>query len=61
MARVCDVIHDLLELDQNSEILFVKRSDSQFIYAIGFNAEGTRVACELPTAIEKPKTEKEKK
>ena len=58
MARVCDVIHDLLELDQNSEILFVKRNDSQFIYAIGFNAEGTRVAAEMPTALEKPKEKK---
>jgi hypothetical protein len=58
MARVCEVIHELLQLDQNSEILFVKRNDSPYIFAVGFNTEGTKVACELPTAIEKPKENK---
>jgi len=55
MTMVCEVVKDLLELEQKSEIVFIKRSDSPYIYAVGFNSEGTKVACELPTAIEKPK------
>jgi hypothetical protein len=58
MAMVCEVIKDLLELDQKSEIVFVKRSDSPYIYAIGFTPDGQKVACELPTAIERPKEKK---
>jgi hypothetical protein len=55
MATVAEVVHDLLQLEQRSEIVFVKRNESPYIYAIGFLPDGTKVACELPTAIEKPK------
>jgi len=57
----CELVKEILELEQKSEVLFVKRNDSPYIYLIGFNTEGIRVAAEMPTAIEKPKTEKEKK
>jgi hypothetical protein len=55
MAIVAEVVKDLLELDQRSEIVFIKRQDSPYIYVIGFLPDGTKVACELPTAVEKPK------
>jgi hypothetical protein len=51
----CELIKDLLELEQKSEVVFVKRNDLPYIYLIGFLPDGTKVACELPTAVEKPK------
>jgi hypothetical protein len=56
--KVFEVIKTLLELDQSSEILFTKRSDSDFVYVIASLPDGQRVACELPTGIEKPKEKK---
>ena len=53
---VAEVVQTLLELDQKSEILFTKRSDSDFIYLIASLPDGQRVACELPTGIPKEKT-----
>ncbi len=58
MTMVCEVVKDLLELDQKSEIVFVKRNDTPYIYVIGFTLDGTKVAAEMPTAIEKPKENK---
>jgi hypothetical protein len=55
MATVAEVVKDLLELDQKSEIVFIKRQDSPYIYVIGFTPDGQKVAAEMPTAIEKPK------
>ena len=55
MATVAEVVHDLLQLEQRSEIVFVKRNESPYIYAIGFTPDGQKVAAEMPTAIEKPK------
>ena len=52
---VAEVVASLLELDQKSEILFVKRSDTGFIYVIASLPDGQKVACELPTAVEKEK------
>ena len=50
---VAEHIQSMLELDQNSEIIFTKRSDSEFIYVIASLPDGKRVAAELPTAIPK--------
>jgi hypothetical protein len=44
------------ELDQNSEILFVKRNDTNYIYLVAKLPDGQRVASELPTAIQKEKS-----
>jgi len=33
----------------------VKCNDLPYIYLIGFLPDDTKVACELPTAVEKPK------
>lgn len=57
---VCELIRELLTLEQKSEILFVKRNDSQYIYVIGFMPDGTKVALECPTALEKLKENKTK-
>jgi hypothetical protein len=54
----CELIKDLLELEQKSEVVFVKRNDLPYIYLIGFMPDGTKVAAEMPTAIEKPKENK---
>ena len=51
----CELVKDLLELEQKSEVVFVKRSDSQYIYLVGFTPDGQKVAAEMPTAIEKSK------
>ena len=51
----CELIKDLLELEQKSEVVFVKRNDLPYIYLIGFTPDGQKVAAEMPTAIEKPK------
>jgi hypothetical protein len=53
---VAEIVKTLLELDQQSEIVFTKRSDSDFIYLIASLPDGQRVACELPTGIPKEKT-----
>lgn len=50
---VSEHVKDMLQLDQNSEIVFTKRSDSEFIYVIASLPDGKRVAAELPTAIPK--------
>jgi hypothetical protein len=52
---VAEVVQTLLELDQKSEILFTKRSDSDFVYVIASLPDGQKVAAEMPTGIEKPK------
>ena len=55
MTMVYEVVKDLLELDQKSEIVFVKRNDLPHIYAIGFTPDRQRVAAAMPTALEKSK------
>ena len=52
---VAEVVKTLLELDQKSEVLFVKRSDTGFIYVVASLPDGQKVAAEMPTAIEKSK------
>jgi hypothetical protein len=53
--KVCEVIQTLLELDQQSDILFTKRSDSDYIYVLASLPDGKCVAAEMPTGIEKGK------
>ena len=50
---VAEIVKTLLELEQKSEIVFVKRDDSDFIYVIASLPDGKRVAAEMPTAIQK--------
>ena len=50
---VAEVVKTLLELDQKSDIVFTKRSDSNFVYVIANLPDGQRVAAEMPTAIQK--------
>ena len=52
---VAELIQTALELDQKSEVIFVKRDDSPYIYLISSLPDGKHVACELPTAIQKEK------
>jgi hypothetical protein len=52
---VAEVVKTLLELDQKSEVLFIKRSDTGYIYVIASLPDGQRVAAEMPTAVEKSK------
>jgi hypothetical protein len=54
--KVAEVIQTLLELDQKSEIVFVKRNDTPYIYVLANLPDGTRVAAEMPTAIHKEQT-----
>ena len=58
MPIVAEVVKTLLELEQKSEIVFIKRADSPFIYVVGFLPNGEKVAAEMPTALEKPKEKK---
>ena len=58
---VAEVIQTLLELDQKSEVVFTKRSDTKFIYVIANLPEGQRVAAEMPTAIHKTEIKTEEK
>jgi len=53
--RVCEVIQTLLQLDQNSDILFVKIEP--YIYASAKLPDGKAVLAELPTGIAKDKHE----
>ena len=52
---VAEVVQTLLELDQQSEILFTKRSDSPYVYVLASLPDGKCVAAEMPTGIEKGK------
>jgi hypothetical protein len=56
--KVAEVVQTFLELDQQSDIFFTKRSDSEFIYVIASLPDGLKVAAEMPTGIEKPKENK---
>ena len=54
---VAEHVASMLELDQNSDILFVKREDTGYIYVVAKLPDGQRVAAELPTAAKKEKSE----
>ena len=54
---VADHIQSMRELDPNSDILFVKRKDTGYIYVVAKLPDGQRVAAELPTAVKKEKSE----
>ncbi len=53
MPIVAEVIHTLLELDQKSEILFVKIKNSPYIYVSASLPDGQKVLAEMPTGIDK--------
>jgi hypothetical protein len=52
---VAEIVQTLLELNQKSDIVFVKRSDTGFIYVLASLPDGQKVAAEMPTAVEKSK------
>jgi hypothetical protein len=52
---VSEVIQQLMELDPKSDILFTKRSDSDYIYVVAKLPDGRPVAAEMPTGVEKEK------
>lgn len=54
---VAELIQTALELDQKAEVLFAKRNDSPYVYLVSNLPDGRRVACEMPTAVQKEKEE----
>lgn len=54
---VAELVTMFLELDQKSECLFTKRSDTPYIYLVAALPDGKRVAAEMPTGVEKEKHE----
>jgi hypothetical protein len=54
---VAELVTMFLELDQKSECLFTKRSDTPYIYLVATLPDGKRVAAEMPTGVEKEKHE----
>lgn len=54
---VAEVVKDLLELDQNSEVFFTKPEGMSHIYVVAKLPDGKKALAEMPTAILKPKEE----
>jgi hypothetical protein len=52
---VAEVIKDLLELDQGSNIFFTHPEGLPYIYAVAKSPEGEKVIAEMPTATLKLK------
>ena len=60
---VAEVVASLLELDQKSEVWFVKSNEDQLIYMVSFlpnNNVNTQVCAVMPTAIDKREYKQEK-
>lgn len=55
--KAAELSQSLLELDPKAEVLFTKRNDSPYIYLISALPDGTKVAAEMPTAVEKSQGE----
>jgi hypothetical protein len=57
MTIVAEVVKDLMELDQNSEIFFTHPEGMAHIYVVAKLPDGKKALAEMPTAILKPKEE----
>ena len=55
--KVCEVVQSMMELNQQADILFTKRSDSEFIYLVSSFPDGKRVCLELPTGVERKRSD----
>ncbi len=52
--QVSELIHDLLELDQKAEVLFVRNIEDQLIFVISQLPNNTTKVClPMPTAVNK--------
>ena len=51
---VSDLIHNLLELDQEANVWFVRSNEDQMVYLLSFFLNNsTKVCLMMPTAIDK--------